>query len=812
MNADSLEVPAEKLRRRLDPADLPFKTTAEVEPLTGTIGQPRALDAIEFGLEIGTVGYNLFIAGAPGSGRESTILDYLARVAEGRPTPGDWVYVYNFREPDRPNALRLPAGVGTQFKTDMDEFVAAATQEISRAFESEEYERRRRDAISGIAQERERLTEALKEFAQERGFALEFTPVGVVTVPLYRGQPLSGEDLQRLPSEQRDAIEQRAKEIREETAGVQRQLRQLEKQVGEQVRELDRETATFAVGHLLDDLREKYRELSEVLEYLADVENDIPDHLRDFRPEAADEESPVAQLQTLERESHLTRFAVNVIVDNAQTQGVPIEVERNPTYYNLAGRIDYRSAFGTMVTDFRQIKAGALHRANGGFLVLDMLDMLRQPFTWDALKRALLSGEVRIENLSEQFSTIPTATLRPEPIPIDLKVVLLGSPVVYHLLYQLDGDFRELFKVKAHFAPDMDWSDEHVTNYAAFIRRCVEDADLRHFGTSAVARVVEHGARLRDDQRRLSTRLLDISDLVAEASFWAGKNGHEVVRADDVDRAIEKKDYRSNLVEERIHELISDGTLMIDVSGERVAQVNGLAVLDLGDYVFAKPSRVTARVSLGRGMVESIERSIELSGPIHSKGFMILSGYLAGTYAQELPLAVRATITFEQAYDEVEGDSASSTELYALLSALSDLPLKQGIAVTGSVNQHGDIQAVGEVTRKIEGFYAVCKAKGFTAEQGVIIPKANVSNLMLDDELVEACDAGTFHIWAISTIDEGIEILSGRPAGVRQPDGTFSRDSVHRLVEERLREYAERLQAFGASEDKHEDGNNEPPV
>ena len=418
------------------------------------------------------------------------------------------------------------------------------------------------------------------------------------------------------------------------------------------------------------------------------------------------------------RPKDFARYRVNVVVDNAGTTGAPIVVEHNPTYYNVIGRVEYRGSFGTMVTDFREIKAGALHRANGGYLVLDTIDVLRHPFTWEALKRALRSAETRIENLGEEFSAVPIATLRPEPIPLEVKVVLLGTPYVHQALYQLDEDFRELFKVKADFAPELDWTREHHENYAAFVSRWVRENGLRHLDRAAVAKLIEHGARLREHQKKLSARLIEISDVVSEASFWAEKLGHPLVEAGDVELALRKKEYRSSLIEERVRELVRDGTLVIATEGERVGQVNGLAILDLGDHSFGRPSRVSARVSLGRGGIESIEREIELSGPIHSKGFMILSSYIAATYAQEWPLAASATLTFEQGYDEVEGDSASSTELYALLSALSGLPLAQGIAVTGSVDQNGNVQAVGGVTRKIEGFYATCKVHGLTGGAG----------------------------------------------------------------------------------------------
>jgi lon-related putative ATP-dependent protease len=793
-----LEVAPELLRRRLDPAELPFETTAQIEPLARTVGQPRALDAIDFGLEVATAGYNLYLAGAPGSGRESTIRDELDRIAPSRARPADWVYVYNFEQPDRPRTIRLPAGSGAVLASDMEEFLATASREISQAFESEVYERRRRELIEELSSRREKLTEELQEFARERSFALEFTPIGIVTVPIVEGQPVSADDVERLPAPLRREIERLGKEISGKAAKTVRRLRQLEKETAERLRALERETALFAIGHRFEELRERYADEEAVLAYLKQVEDDIPGHLPALRLREQERElgSPLAEAESLQREAHLARYAVNVVVDNAATEGAPVVVERNPTFHNVLGRIDYRALLGTMVTDFRQIKAGALLRANGGFLVLDVLDLLRQPFAWEGLKRALLSRELRIENLAEQFTVLPTATLRPEPIPLDVKVVLVGPPLVYHLLFALDDDFRELFKVKADFAPDMDWTEENLSNYAAFVRRCVEDTGLRHFDRSAVARVAEYGARLRDDQRKLSTRLLEISDIVTEASFWAGRAGHDVVLAEDVDQAVAKKEYRSNLVEERIRELIADGTIMIDVDGAKVGQINGLAVLDLGDYRFGRPSRVTARVSLGRGSIESIEREIELSGPIHSKGFLTLAGYLAGKYGQDSPLSLRATVAFEQSYDEVEGDSASSTELYALLSALSGLPLDQGIAVTGSVNQHGEVQAVGAVTTKIEGFYAACRAKGLTGKQGVVIPRANLPNLMLQDEVVAAVERGEFHIWAVTTVEEGIELLTGRPAGELQPDGLYPEGSVNRLVAERLEAMADRLQAF----------------
>jgi predicted ATP-dependent protease len=795
-SARGLELAPEQLRRRVDPSRLGFASTEEVEPLVGTIGQPRALDALEYGLEVDTRGSNLFVAGAPGSGRLSTVLDFLEGRSALRPVPDDWVYVHNFDNPDQPNAIRLPAGRGSGFARAMNDFVEAVGREIPRAFESEEYDGRRRETLGEIAQRRQSLEEELMRFAAERGLALKTTITGFASMPLLDGKPITREQFERLPEAQREAITKATAEVQTRTSTYLHQVRQLEKEASRKLAELDREIALFATEPLFHELEERFADQAEVLAYLRDVKTDVLARLDDFR-EAEETPLPLGLALGAGTRAHdHTRYRVNVFVDNGATEKAPVIVERNPTYYNLMGRIQYRPTFGAMVTDFREIKPGALHRATGGFLVLELLDVLGHPFSWAALKRALRSAETRIENLAEEFSPVPSASLRPEPIPLDVKVVLLGSPLHYHLLYQLDEDFRELFKVKADFAPELDWTPEHEQNYAAFVSRRVRDGDLHHFDPAAVGKVVEYGARIRENQRKLSTHLLEISDLVAEASFWARKLGHELVEAGDVELAIRKKEYRSSLLEERIQELIADGTIVIDTEGERVGQVNGISILDLGDYAFGRPCRVSARVALGDGGIESIERQIELSGRIHSKGFEILSGYLAANYAQDWPLAISAKLTFEQSYDEIEGDSASSTELYALLSALSGLPLRQGIAVTGSVDQHGEVQAVGAVTRKVEGFFATCKAQGLTERQGVLVPAANVHNLMLDDEVVDAVEQGRFHVWAVRTVDEGIEILTGCPAGRRDAEGTYPPESVHGRVAARLAEYAASLRAY----------------
>jgi lon-related putative ATP-dependent protease len=794
---ERLAVQPDDLRRRLDPATLPFQTTAEVAPVDTTIGQPRAAEAIAFALEVDASGFHLYASGAPGTGRESTVLAAVHSIAATRPTPPDWVYVHNFAEPDRPRSFSMPAGQGRRLAKAITSFLEAAQREIPRAFESEDYARRREQSLAEVGTRRAELIAHVRAFARERGFALEMTPNGIANIPLQNDQPMPPEVFQQLPPETRAELERRGQEVQAEVGASMRQVREIEEEAQQRVVALDREVALFAVGPLIAELGEEYDDQADVLAFIEQIETDLLEHLRDFLPAAETGQADgAAAARALQRQERLARYEVNVLIDNDGMAGAPVVVERNPTYYNLIGRQEYRPVMGTMMTDFRQIKPGALHRANGGFLVLQILDVMVNPSAWEGLKRALVSGEARIENPGEQMAP-PTARPQPEPIPLDLKVVLIGPPAVYQTLQQVDVDFPKLFGVKADFAPDMDWSEENLASYSAFLSRTVHDRGLRHFDRSAVARVAEHGARLRDHQRKLTARFRDIATLAVEASHWAGKAGHEVVLAEDVDEAIAKQEGRRNLAEVQTREAILDGTVMIDTEGARVAQVNGLSVLDTGNYNFGQPSRVTARVSVGRGTVQSIEREIELSGPIHSKGFLILTGYLQAQYAQDWPLSLGATITFEQSYGGIDGDSASTTELYALLSALSGLPLNQGIAVTGSVNQHGEVQAVGGVTRKIEGFYEICRERGLTGGQGVMVPTANVKNLMLKEQVVEASRAGRFHVWGVSHIDEGLELLMDRAAGERAADGTFPEGSVHRLVQDQLREYAEQVREFG---------------
>jgi lon-related putative ATP-dependent protease len=795
----------EQLRWFCDPAQLAFETTEELQPLDGTIGQDRAVRALTFGLEMRSGGFNVFVAGPRGTGRSSTVDAYVRRLAESQPVPADWCYVHNFKDATCPTALQLPSGRATLLAQDMGTLMDAVRRELRRVFESREYRQQQQETHRTVIDTRDRLLRELGERAQQQGLALTMSPAGPMIVPVTGGRAMTQEELARLPEQERERLSQQGEELAGALREMGEQVRQLERETHQRMSEQDAQVAHSTIEPLVRQLEAKYSDQAPVQEYLGQVQEDLiarAEEIHRAAQAAAEPESqqPVppalAQMQQQREQAIFDRYRVAVLVDNAATRGAPVVVETNPTYYNLLGRMEYRSELGSMVTDFSMIKAGALHRANGGYLVLNATDVLTSPYAWDVLKRTLKTGRIRIENIGEQFTPVPAATLRPEPIPLSVKVVLIGPPNVYYLLQFQDEDFSKLFRVRADFDTEVTRTDEHLARYAAFVTGQVRASGLRHFHRGAVAKVAEYAARLDDNQAKLSARFQAIGDIVAEASFWASKADSQLVMAEHVAQAIEEKSYRSNLMEDKIRELIQDGTLLIDVTGDCVGQVNGLSVLDLGDYTFGRPMRITAQTALGADGFTNLDRETRLSGRIHSKGFLILTSFLQWRFAQDKPLALSARITFEQSYGEVEGDSASSTEVYALLSALSGFPLRQGIGVTGSVNQRGEVQAVGGVTRKIEGFYDVCRIHGLTGEQGVLIPPSNVKNLMLREDVVESVRQGRFHIWAVSSVDQGMEILTGVKAGTRR-DGQWEPGTVNERADARLRDYAERLKGFG---------------
>lgn len=792
------QVAAERLRKLCNPAELPCGDSSEMKPLEAIIGQERAVRSLRFGLGIRDPGFHIYVAGAPGTGRTTAVRRFLTEEAKNQPVPPDLCYVHNFQDPSRPKALRLPAGRARDLQKHMKSLVEDVQAGIRKAFESEEYAAQKEENIKSLQQQREELFARVNTRALEEGFVLQATPVGLLTIPVLNGKPLSDQEFQGLPARIQEEITARRQRLQDEIKAAMRQARALEKSVQARIQELDRQVALFAIGQPIEDLRERYRDLPEVIAYLEEVQNDFLESLSQFRSEPEPQPSLPMPGQS-SKETPFKKYEVNVLVDNGGLAGKPVVIERNPTYSRLFGRMEKEALFGTLVTDFTMIREGSLHRANGGYLVVPAEELLTNLFSWEALKRALRNREIVIEEAGERLGLILAKGIQPEPVPLDLKVILIGTPFLYHLLYSRDEDFSELFKVKADFDTSMERSDGTVRDYCSFVATVCEEEKLRHLDGPALAKIIEHGSRLAEDQERLSTRFGEISDVIKEASYYAVLENAPRTSAAHVRRAIEERVYRSNLLAEKIRDLIVRGTLRIDVAGKAVGQVNGLSVMDLGDLSFGRPSRITATVGMGQAGLIDIEREAKLGGPIHTKGVLILAGYLLEKFAQDKPLTLSARLVFEQSYSGVEGDSASSAELYALLSVLSGLPIRQSMAVTGSVNQKGEIQAIGGINEKVEGYFEVCKAIGLTGDQGVLVPESNLRNLMLKEEVLEAIGQGRFHVWAVGNVDEGIEILTGVPAGARNPDGSFPEGTVNFLVDRRLRDLAEAMKTFGGS-------------
>ncbi len=800
MDDNRYRVKPDQLRWVCDPQALGFETTAELEPLASPIGQERAMAAIDFGANIASEGYNVFVLGPVGTGRSTMTRQALERIAKTRPQPDDWCYVYNFEDPRAPRAIGLPAGKGSELREDIDELIEDINQAITRAFDSEDYQNQRDELLKDFREQRAERLQQFEQEADEAGFTVGRGPGGLVVAPATNGEMMSPQDYAKLPEEERKAVDRRREELQDKLIDILRHSQRQEKEVREKVKELDREVVEFAAGHYFDDLQAKYQQYPEVVKQLAQMKQDLIENVAQFRD--GEEQTPQLPMPpgfpSLER-SPYDRYRLNLLLGHSDMEGAPVVFESNPTIDNLTGQIEHQTHMGALVTDFTMIKPGALHRANGGYLLLEAKAVLSRPFAWEALKRCLKNKEIRVESLQDQLRWLSTVSLEPEPIPLDVKVVLLGSPQLYYLLYTYDEDFSKLFKVKADFNIVMDRGEEALQQYARFVATRCQMEDLPAFSAPAVAKIAEYGARAAGDQGKFTTRFVEVADLVREAAHWANENGNsDAVTVEDVQQAIDHHIWRSNRIEQRILELIEQGTIMVDTEGEAVGQINGIALLPLGDYMIGKPTRLTARSFLGRTGIVNIEREAELSGPIHNKGMLILSGYLGQKYSSRFPLSCAASISFEQSYEEVEGDSAACAELYTLLSSLGEIPIKQGLAVTGSVNQHGQVQPVGGVTRKIEGFFATCKVKGLTGEQGVIIPAGNVRHLMLREEVVQAVQDNKFHIYAVETIDEGLQILTGMPAGEPDEEGNYPEGTVHGAVQDRLRQFAEALKEYGA--------------
>lgn len=793
---DDFRLAAEELSWRCNPAQFEFSSTADLEELEGTIGQDRALTAIEFGLGIRDGGFNIFILGEIGTGRSSTIKKILQRRAENEPVPDDWCYLHDLKDGTRPTAIHLPAGTGVNLQQEVETLVGKLAEELPKVFESREYEGRK-SLIAGEYQEKNQaLFQSLEERASGEGFLLQRSVSGLVLVPTRKGEALSQQQYEDLPAAERKKLDAKGTRLQEELNEVLRQAREQDQQMQQATLAMEQELLKELIAQLYAPLEKTFADHPEVLEHFGRCKDDLLQRLEEFRPSQGPRIS-LPGFKMAQEAPSFERYLVNLFLDNNPLKGAPVVYEANPTYFNLFGRIEHLIQMGNASTNFTMIKPGALHRSKGGYLVLDCREVLLSPFSYEALKRAIRNREVKIEDMVEQYRLLATVSLKPEPIPLDCKIILIGTPMLYYLLYQLDPDFRKYFKVKADFDRMMKNTWENLQQLARFIATLGSEEKLLPFDPSGVARVAEHSARMMADKARLSARFLDLADLLREASFFAARQGLEMVAASHVALAIEAKTYRSNKLEEHLQEAIEEGTILVDTEGAVVGQINGLSVYQLGDYAFGKPARVTARSYLGKAGLVNIEREAKLSGPIHDKGVLILTGFLGDRFAQDKPLALAASICFEQSYGGIEGDSASSTELYALLSCLADLPIQQGIAVTGSVNQRGQLQPIGGVNEKIEGFFALCQARGLSGEQGVIIPLQNVKNLMLQEAVIAAVSAGTFHVWAVATIDEGIEILTRTPAGVRRANGSWSVGSVNARVDHRLRELAEAGRRFG---------------
>jgi lon-related putative ATP-dependent protease len=802
MNSSQSLAP-EKLYHAFDASQLPFETTSELADGLEIIGQQRAVDAIRFGIGIDYHGYNLFALGPNGTGRQTTVNRFLSQRAATEPIPDDWCYVYNFEQPHKPRAHRLPPGRAVLFRDDMKELTGELLTVLPATFAGEEYQLQKRALEEELRGMHTEALEALRAEAQTHSIALIQTPGGFAFAPLKEdGEVISPDEFMRLDQEAQKKIETEVGELQESLQRIMQQIPNLHREMQKRLRELNQRVVEFTIVPLLDELRQKFADLESITQHLAAVQKDIVENYEAFVQE---EESNGRQLigaimgmATAERKPSTTRYEVNVVIDNSLAQGAPVHFLDQPRYQNLVGMVEHVAQMGALVTDFTLIKPGALHEANGGYLLIDALKLLSEPYAWEGLKRALRKREIAIESIGQVYSLISTISLEPEPIPLDVKVVLIGERLLYYLLSSHDPEFSELFKVSADFEDEVERGPDSALAYARVIAEVSRAERLRPFDRGAVARVVEQGSRLAEDARKLSTHMQSVTDLLREANYWAEQAGRDVVGREDVQKALDTHAYHSGRVQERIQESILRGQVLIDTGGAVVGQVNGLSVYTMGNHAFGRPTRITARVRMGGGEVIDIEREVDMGGPIHSKGVLILSGFLGQRYAAEQPLSLMATLVFEQSYGGIEGDSASSAELYALLSALAGAPIKQSLAVTGSVDQLGRVQAIGGVNEKIEGFFDVCRGRGLTGDQGVLIPAANVDNLMLRQDVVEAARAGLFHIYPVANVDEGISLLTGLPAGEVGEDGAYPPESLNGRAMARLALFAEKQRAFNA--------------
>ncbi|MBL1261102.1 MAG: AAA family ATPase [Thiotrichaceae bacterium] len=792
---DIQALPADALYHHCRLSDLSFETTADLPDLTQIIGQTRALDALRFGIGIQQQGYNLYVLGPHGVGKQTAVHEYLEEKTQEGPAPSDWCYINNFEQPNKPRVLQLPAGDGIRLNKAIKKLLSDVIAAVTSAFNRVEYRGRIDEAEQVLHHQQEKAFNTLKEKAALFHITLVTTQDGFAfAATTDDDEIIKPNDFDKLPAAERAQIEAEIDKLQEALQPILRQSPQWRNDTKEKIVQIDRETGSLAIGFLFDHIKGHYRELPAVLTYLDQVQQDIVDNLDDFREQDMTDELPE---QSANHSALHRRYEINVIIDHGSSKTAPVIYENNPMHDNLVGRVEHVTHMGTLITDFSLIKPGALHHANGGYLILDARKVLLQPYAWEALKRTLSSSEIRIESLGQTLNLISTVSLEPEAIPLDVKIILLGDRQLYYMLYEYDPDFAELFKVAADFSDVMVRDENNTQLYAQMMATVARKHSLRPFQRNAVARLIEHSARLCEDASKLSSRIGTLTELLQESDYWAAEHGRDIVLQDDVDKAINKKIYRSDRIREQIHEAIKRGTLLIDTDGLRAGQINALSVIELGDFTCGQPSRITATVRVGEGDVIDIEREVELGGEVHSKGVMILSGFLASHYAVDAPLSLAASLVFEQSYNGVDGDSASMAELCCLLSALAAVPIKQSLAITGSVNQFGESQPIGAANEKIEGFFDICHMRGLNGTQGVLIPTSNIEDLMLHKDVVNAAKQGQFNIYPFSHVNQAMELLTGEASGVRDKEGNFPNGTINYKVEQRLHEFALLRHNFG---------------
>lgn len=773
--------------------DFSFRSTAELEPLEGIIGQDRAVKAFDFGLHVKIKGYNIYMSGPSGTGKTTYAKASTERLAATEDVPLDWCYVYNFQNPRSPLALSFPAGEGRKFRDDMSELVQLFQTELQKVFRTEDYEKQKTELLRGFDEKRDALMDQMSKEAAENDFQVKTTNSGIYFMPVVDGKPVGEEEYDDLAEDVKDVIEKNSQIVQEKASAIMRDIRELDKESKRCVDQLDYKVGMFAIGHHVSAVQEKYEQNEKAVAYINAVKEDVLENISQFFEDEEDGEEGLASLLPMlskkQPEDVTLKYKVNLIVDNSETEGAPVVTTFNPTYYNLVGEVEYDSEFGNLTTDFMKIKSGLFHKANGGYLIVQAQDILSAPQAWEALRRVIKTKEINMDAIREQLGTVVAPTLKPEPIPANIKIIMIGSSYYYELLSTYDEEFDKFFKIRADFDYEMPRSQENMLKIAQFIKGFTMREKTMDFDVSAVCAVVEYSSRAAERQNKLSTRFNHLAEILGEAAAWAKLDGAEMVTAKHVQKTIVEKEDRLRLYEEKLDEMLEENVIMIDVDGAEVGQINGLAVLDMGSYAFGNPSRITATTYVGKSGIVNIEKEARMSGQTHDKGVQIITGYLGQTYAQKFPLSLSCRVCFEQNYNGIDGDSASSTELYCILSSLAELPIRQDLAVTGSVNQKGEIQAIGGVTYKIEGFFDLCKKRGLTGKQGVIIPVSNIRDLVLKDEVVEAVKEGVFHIYPISTIDEGIALLMSTPAGEKDEKGEYPPDSVHGKVMAKLKAF-----------------------